>query len=125
MEGNSSGGNAAVMAVAMLFELGIAAVVIAGIWKMFTKAGQPGWAAIVPVYNYIVFARIAGREWWWGLLMLIPCVNIVVMILVMLDIAKGFGKTPGFAVGLILLAPIFMPILGFGSATYVGPPSHA
>ena len=94
---------------------------IAAFWKVFTKAGEAGWKAIVPIYNVYVLLKIVGRPAWWLILMLIPFVNLIVWIIVAIDLAKSFGKSTGFAVGLILIAPIFMMILGFGNATYVGP----
>ena len=94
-------------------------------WKIFTKAGKPGWAAIVPIYNIIVLCEIVGRPAWWVILFLIPCVNIVAHIMISLDLAKSFGKDVGFGVGLIILPYIFGLILGFGSATYVGPAAAA
>jgi len=100
--------------------LSLAIVCIAGIWKVFTKAGQPGWACLIPVYNGIVTLRIAGRPIWWILLCLIPIVNLVVGIVVMLDIARSFGKGPGFGLGLAFLGFIFFPILGFGDDQYLG-----
>ena len=101
--------------------LAIVVLVIAGWWKMFEKAGQEGWKAIIPIYDVLVLLKIIGREWWWILLMLIPFVNIVIWIIVELDLAKSFGKGVGFAIGLILLPFIFVPILGFGSDEYRGP----
>lgn len=95
--------------------------VIAGMWKMFAKAGEPGWAAIVPIYNIYILLKIVGRPWWWLILMIIPLVSIIVSIVVMVDLAKSFGKGIGFAIGLILLGFVFIPILGFGDAKYVGP----
>jgi hypothetical protein len=105
----------------MLFYLAIIVVVIAGMWKVFTKAGQPGWAAIVPIYNIVILLKIVGRPVWWLVLLLIPFVNFVILILVSIDVAKSFGKGPGFGIGLWLLSFIFYPILGFGDAQYVGP----
>ncbi|HEY4621368.1 MAG TPA: DUF5684 domain-containing protein [Gaiellaceae bacterium] len=105
--------------------LAIAVLVIAGWWKVFTKAGEEGWKAIIPIYNFIVLLKIVGREWWWVLLALIPIVGLVIWIIVSLDLAKSFGRGGGFAVGLILLPFIFAPILGFGSDTYRGPASKA
>ena len=93
---------------------------IAGMWKTFQKAGEPGWAAIIPIYNVIVLLRIAGRPLWWIVLMLIPCVNIVVLVLVCLDVARNFGRSPGFGIGILLLPFVFYPILGFGDARYEG-----
>lgn len=104
-----------------LVSLVIAGLVIAGGWKVFAKAGQPGWAFIIPIYNVIVLLRIVGRPLWWIVLLLIPFVNFIVAILVYIDLAKSFGKGVGFALGLIFLGPIFIAILGFGSAQYVGP----
>src|SRR5207247_11272868 len=98
-----------------------AILIIAAWWKIFSKAGQPGWAAIIPIYNWIVWCKIVGRPWWWILLLLIPFVNIIILIILMIDLAKSFGKGVGFGIGLILLAVIFFPILVFGSAQYQGP----
>jgi hypothetical protein len=98
-------------------------VAIAGLWRTYQKAGQPGWAAIIPIYNVIVLLRIAQRPLWWLILLLIPLVNIVVGIVVAIDVAKAFGKSGGFAVGLMLLSPIFYCILGFGAARYQGRPA--
>ena len=91
------------------------------LWKVFTKAGQPGWAALVPVYNLIVLLQIVGRPIWWFILFLIPLVGLVVAIIVAIDVAKSFGKGVGFGIGIAFLGFIFYPILGFGDAQYVGP----
>lgn len=96
-------------------------LIIAGMWKMFVKAGQPGWAAFIPLYNLYVLLQIAGRPGWWFLLFLVPFVNIVVGVLLWVDIAKAFGRGAGFALGLLFLTPIFILILGFGEDTYLGP----
>lgn len=87
-------------------------------WKVFEKAGQPGWAAIVPIYNLYVLTQIARREILWFILLLIPGVGIVAFILVSIDIARKFGQSQGFGVGMGLLPFIFYPMLGFGSAQY-------
>jgi hypothetical protein len=106
----------------LLFALAASVVVIAGIWMTFTKAGKPGWAAIVPIYNLVVLLEITGRPiWWLIILLLVPCVNIVFSFILAIDVAKSFGKEAGFGVGLALLPFIFYPILGFGSARYLGP----
>lgn len=93
-------------------------IVIAGIWKAFEKAGKPGWAAIVPIYNVIVMLEIAKKPLWWIVLMLIPIVNIVIAIILNIEIAQKFGKGAGFGLGLSFLGIIFWPILGFGDAQY-------
>jgi len=94
-------------------------------WKVFTKAGQPGWASIIPIYNLYIWCKIVGRPGWWILLMLIPFVNIIVGIILCIDMAKSFGNGAGFGIGLALLGVIFIPILGFGSAQYQGPSASA
>jgi hypothetical protein len=96
-------------------------VTAAGWWKIFEKAGKPGWACIIPFYNYIVACEIVGKPIWWFLLMICPCVNFVFLIWVANLISKSFGKSEGFTVGLIILNPIFACILGFGDAVYLGP----
>lgn len=98
----------------------ITVLMIVSMWKLYVKAGQPGWAAIIPIYNIWVLLKIVGRPEWWIILFLIPCVNIVIQILVYIDLAKVFGKSTGFAIGLILLPIVFIPILAFGDADYVG-----
>lgn len=91
---------------------------IAACWKVLVKAGQPGWGVIVPIYNAYLFLMVARRPGWWLVLYFIPFVNIVIEIIVLLDIARNFGKSAGFGIGLFFLSIIFFPILGFGSATY-------
>jgi Family of unknown function (DUF5684) len=104
----------------LVIELAIVVAVIAGIWKVFVKAGKPGWAAIIPIYNLIVLLQIAGKPLWWIILFFIPLVNIIMAILVGIAVAKNFGKSDAFGVGLGLLGFIFYPILGFGDAQYQG-----
>ena len=117
---SSSQGQAPSPAV-LIVELLIALLVIVAMWKVFTKAGRPGWASIIPIYNMYVWCKIVGRPGWWVILMLIPFVNIVIGIIVCIDLAKSFGKGAGFGIGIALLGIIFLPILGFGSAQYQGP----
>ncbi len=100
--------------------LAVAVVSIAALWKVFTKAGKPGWASIIPIYNMIVLLEITGKPIWWLILYFIPIVNIVITIMVAVELSNKFNKSSGFAVGLILLPFIFYPILGFGSAEYKG-----
>lgn len=104
-----------------LFGFVFGLVMLVAMWKIFTKANKPGWAAIIPFYNIWVMLEIVGRPGWWLLLMLIPGVNLVIGIIVLFDLAKSFGKGGGFAVGLLLLPYIFFLILGFGKAQYQGP----
>lgn len=90
-------------------------------WRIFTKADQPGWASIIPIYNLVVTLRIVGRPTWWIILFFVPVVNFIPMVVIPVDLAKSFGKGLGFGVGLLLLGPVFAPILAFGEATYEGP----
>lgn len=96
-------------------------LVFIGAWKVFTKAGKPGWAIIVPIYNAIVVLEICGRPIWWIFLLMIPFVNFVISLIVSLDLAKSFGRGPLFGIGLAFFGCIFVPVLGFGSAQYKGP----
>lgn len=107
--------------VPLIIGLALCVFIIAAMWKTFVKAGKPGWACIVPIYNTIVMLEIAGRPIWWIVLMFIPVVNFIVIIILMIDFAKSFGKGAGFGIGLAFLSFIFFPILGFGSAQYQGP----
>ena len=102
----------------MIFYIALIVLTIVGMWKLFTKAGKPGWASLIPIYNTCVLIDIAGKPMWWILLLLIPVVNIVIGILVMIGLAKNFGRGIGTVIGLILLPNIFMLILAFGSAEY-------
>lgn len=113
-----------VMAVVGIFYFIVIILMIIGLWKVFTKAGQPGWASIIPIFNIYVLLKIAGKPGWWLLLLFIPFVNLIIGIIVVIALAEKFGKGGGFAVGLILLPFIFYPILGFGDARYqdVPPP---
>lgn len=108
-------------AVGIIIYLVIIVLMIASMWTIFSKAGKPGWASIVPIYNLIVLLEVVGKPWWWLLLMLIPIVNIIILIIVWHNLSLSFGKGGGFTVGLILLGIIFLPILAFSDATYVGP----
>ncbi len=120
------GGLAALFSgVFMLVFLAITVVMIASMWKVFVKAGQPGWAAIVPIYNIIVMLQIVGKPIWWVLLCMIPFVNIVILLLIFIDLAKSYGQSAGFGIGLLFLGFVFFPILGFGSARYIGPAGAA
>jgi hypothetical protein len=94
---------------------------IIGLWKIFTKAGKPGWASIIPIYNFIVLLEIVGKPIWWFLLILIPCVNIICIVIIINRLSKSFGQGVSFTIGLIFLGFIFIPLLGFGDYPYLGP----
>jgi hypothetical protein len=108
--------------LATVIGLACAALMVIALWKIFVKAGEPGWAAIVPFYNMYTLFKITWGSGWKFLLMLIPIVNVVIIIMTYVKLAKAFGKGGGFAVGLIFLGVIFMCILGFGKAEYLGAP---
>ena len=101
--------------------LAISVVIIIAQWKIYEKAGKPGWAILIPIYNLIVLLEIVGKPIWWIFLFLIPFVNIIFGIWVINLLSKSFGKNEGFTIGLLLLPFIFYPILGFGNTEYVGP----
>ncbi len=104
----------------MLIGLAVFVFVIASVWKVFAKAGEPGWACLVPIYNIIVYLKIAGKPLWWVILFFIPLVNFIFALLASLGLAKNFGKGAGFGLGLFFLGFIFVPILAFGDAKFVG-----
>ncbi|MEN6420231.1 MAG: DUF5684 domain-containing protein [Clostridiaceae bacterium] len=102
--------------------LAVAVLAVIGMWKIFEKAGEPGWAAIIPFYNAYVLFKITWGSGWMFLLLLIPIANLVIYIITMVKLARAFNRSGGFAVGLIFLGVIFYCILGFDSSTYVGVP---
>lgn len=104
-----------------VFGLILAVLTIVAQWFVFKKAGLPGWAAIIPVYNMIVLLQTVNRPWWWIFMFFIPVANIVFQIITLNDLSKSFGKGPGFTVGLVFLPFVFLPILGFGKAQYTKP----
>src|SRR5688572_10624623 len=93
-----------------LFAMGMGLMIFLGVfvlfmiicmWKVYTKAGKPGWACLVPIYNIIVLLEICGKPWWWFFLMLIPLVNFIILIIIYIELAKSFGQGAGFAIGLL------------------------
>ena len=98
----------------------LAILTIVAMWKLFKKAGKPGWAAIIPIYNIIVMLEIAGMPGWYVLLLLIPIVNVVIAILIILRFVKAYGKGTGFGILTIFFAPIMYAIMAFGDTKYVG-----
>ena len=106
------------MELFVIIYLAVVVAVIAGFWKAFEKAGGPGWAAIIPIYNLYIMTKMGEKPGWWVVLMFIPIVNLIVLILLCLQIARNFGKGDGFGVGMALLSFVFWPILGFGDARW-------
>jgi hypothetical protein len=109
------------MCVCWGFTLALVLVVFAILWKVFTKAGQPGWAALIPFYNtWVLVTEICKKEPLWFILSLIPVVNIVASWVISMELARKFGKSDAFGIGIFFLAPIFLAILAFGDAEYEG-----
>jgi hypothetical protein len=99
----------------------LALIIVIALWKVFTKAGQPGWACLIPIYNLYILLKIAGKPGWWIILYLIPIVGFIIHIIVSIAVANSFGKSALFGLGIFFLPFIFYLILGFGDAKYVGP----
>lgn len=108
----------------LVAQLIVAVMSIMVMWTIFTRAGQPGWASIVPIYNMIVLLKIAGRPAWWFLLMIIPVVNIIIAFMLCMDLAVAFDRGIPFAAGLFFIPFVFFPLLAFGEPDYVGPARH-
>ncbi len=117
----STEGIYAAMAGMMMFSSIIGIIMLIIYWVIFTKAGQPGWAGIIPFYNLYILTKIIGKPGIWVLWMILPIVNVIFLIWTFNLLSKSFGKGVGFTLGLIFLFPIFGAILAFGSAKYVGP----
>jgi hypothetical protein len=111
IEASASGG------IAGLLPLVFAALLIVGMWRVFSKAGKPGWAAIIPIYNLYVLTQIVGKPAWWLVLFLIPFVNFIAIIILEIELCKSFGVSWLW----ILTGPILWLVIGFGGATYRGP----
>ncbi|HEY4510653.1 MAG TPA: DUF5684 domain-containing protein [Candidatus Paceibacterota bacterium] len=100
--------------------LAVGVLILISTWKIYMKAGQPGWAAIVPIYYIIVLLRIVKKPTWWTFLYFVPLVNIVISLIITHNLSKVFGKDISFTLGLIFLPFIFFPILAFGKPSYIG-----
>lgn len=107
--------------IVILVMLAVGIFMAIAMWRIFTKAGKPGWASLVPIYNMVVMMQIVGRPEWQVVLMFLPFAHIYISIVLPLDLAKSFGKTAGFGVLMLFFPAIMYPILAFGSSRYVGP----
>lgn len=121
MTGMDSGGFSGFIILPLILYVIILVIGLVGIWKMFEKGGIPGILGLIPIVNIFFLAKLAGKPMWWGLLFMIPFVNVVIAILILIGIAERFGRGIGTALGLVFLTPIFFCILGYGSAEYSGP----
>lgn len=107
----------------VVFYVVLMVLMVASYWKIFAKAGKPGWASIVPIYNLVVYLQMVNRPVWWIVLFFVPIVNIVIAIVLVHDLSKSFGKGAGWTLGLLFLGIVFVPVLAFGSDPFVGRPA--
>ena len=116
----------AIEGCSVLFVVVLLTVVNVMWWRIFEKAGKPGWGVFIPIYNNILLLHASGKPGWWVIFFIIPCLNLaapIMMIIMLIGLAKNFGKGTGFAVGLIFLWFIFLPVLAFGSSQYTPQPA--
>lgn len=111
--------------IELLATIALTIVIFAGFWKTFEKAGEPGWAAIIPIYNLYVLVKISGNAWWWLVLFFVPVINFFATLKICIDLAGKFNKGILFGLGLTFLSFIFYPLLGFGDYQYQGTTSSA
>ena len=119
-QAQNAAGLAGMGAGMIIFELAIMVFMIVTLWKIYTKAGKPGWASIIPIYDILVLIEIAGLEWWYILLLLVPFANIYAIFKIYIELAHKFGKSTGFGVLTVFFSLICLPILAFGDAKYQG-----
>jgi len=106
-----------------LIYVAIIAFFIVCLWKVFIKAGKPGWAALIPFYNFVVLFEISELPWWLIFIMIfVPGAAFVLFIIVDFKLAAVFGRSVGFGFGLLFLHIIFIAILAFGKDKYIGHP---
>jgi hypothetical protein len=133
--GGALGFAAGVFLVFALFSLLLYLLIVASAAKLLSKAGESWWKALIPIYSNLVFLRVIKRPTWWIVFYIVPWMAwiipeamivsvlilpfLVVAIINSFDLAKAFGRGPGFAIGIILLPLIFLPILAFGNSKYV------
>ena len=118
---SSNAGAGAAAGMFILIYLAFIVIYLVGMWKLFTKMGQPGWSGIIPILNSYIIYKLGGKEWWWVVLLFIPCINIVALWFLADCTARVFGKEIGWKILLFLLPGIGHLILAFGNAQYIGP----
>ena len=101
---------------------GVVILYVGSWWGLFTKPGRPGWISLIPIHNVFQAFEVARTLRWWAVLLLIPIVNVFVAMIFYISLAQNFGRGVGFALGLFFLGIVFLPILAFSSARYVGEP---
>lgn len=112
--------NQALSGLFLLLLLAFVVLMIASTWMVYEKAGEPGWASIIPIYNTYVTLKIGGNPWWYLLLLLVPLVNVFIAVKMWVDVAEAFGLGLGWGLGLAFIPFIFLPLLAFGDYTYQG-----
>lgn len=115
------GGLMAAAGTFAIIYLAVLVLLVVSMWKIYDKAGKPGWAAIVPIYNIIVLLEIVNKPIWWIILLLIPFINIIFAIIIIHRLSLSFGQGVGFTILLLLLGIVGFPMLAFGDYKYVGP----
>ncbi len=111
-------------AFAIIFGIIYTAIIVLMIvakWFIYEKAGQPGWAVIIPIYNTLIMLKIVGKPWWWIFLFMIPFANIVFLVWMTNLLSKSFGHDEGYTVGLLFLPYVFYPLIAFSKDKYIGP----
>ena len=106
--------------IKMLFSLAVFLLLVASAWRMYTKAGQAGWIAFVPILNLFGLLKMIGKPFWW-ILLYIPPLTPFTHFVVTVMVARRFGKSALFGVGLYFLPMFFLPMIGMGDARYLGP----
>jgi hypothetical protein len=104
--------------VVLLISLAVTLLILAAYWVLYERAGQAGWKSLIPFYNMYILMEISGKPGWWLSLLFIPLVGVVIYLLAMLSLAKKFGRSELFGVGIFLLPMIFLPLLAFGDSKY-------
>lgn len=104
---------------AFIVLLAFVLIIIVSRWKIFTKAAQPGWASIIPIYNWVVMLKIVEKPTWWVIFAFVPFINLIFVCFVTYRLAKVFGKGIGYILGLLVLPFVFYPMLAFGKAVYM------
>ncbi len=132
MTAASSGAGGGVFLLLLIFFYILFALPVWGTYQKASPQGDPAWAAFVPIYNFIVLLRVAGRPKTWAWFLLLPLIPylgslalLVISIFILNDVSKSFGHGAGFTVGLVLLPVIFWFILWLGKSTYLGPKGPA
>ncbi|MBS1487685.1 MAG: signal peptidase I [Bacteroidetes bacterium] len=118
---SGGGGLFAALGIFAVIYVAIIVLMIVSMWKIFVKAGKPGWAAIIPIYNIIVLLEIVNKPIWWFILLIIPLVNFIILIILIHRLSLSFGQGVGFTLLLIFVGIIGFPMLAFGDYKYVGP----